>query len=118
MEYDDMKRVANVDLFERYDYLCLHQAIRKMEDFRWCSNLICGSGQEHFERDSAPIMICKACEQKTCYKHAIPWHEGRTCAEYDIEKETPDGSTRDAIERETKPCPKCQIRIFKTATPA
>ncbi|RIB19681.1 hypothetical protein C2G38_2015703 [Gigaspora rosea] len=114
MEYEDMKRVASEDLFERYDYICLRQAIRKLEDFRWCSNPRCGSGQEHFERDSAPIMICIACGQKTCYKHTIPWHEDRTCAEYDIEIETPEGSTRDAIERETKPCPKCKFRIFKT----
>lgn len=63
--------------------------------------------------DKAPIMICFACKQKTCYTHDVPWHEGRTCAQYDLEKATTEGATIDAINRETKPCPKCQIRIFK-----
>ncbi|CAG8441738.1 5799_t:CDS:2 [Dentiscutata heterogama] len=114
MDYEDMKRVASEDLFERYEYLCLRQAIRKMPDFRWCSNPECGSGQEHFERDKAPIMVCIECEKMTCYKHEVPWHEGRTCAEYDIEKGTPEGATSYAIERDTKPCPKCKVRIYKT----
>ncbi|CAG8701942.1 10879_t:CDS:2, partial [Dentiscutata erythropus] len=105
MEYEDMKRITSEDLFKRYDHLCLRQAIRKLEDFRWCSDA-CGSGQEHFEQDNAPIMVCAACGKMTCYKHSIPWHEGRTCAEYDIEIEAPEGATLHAIERETKPCPK------------
>ncbi|RIA92139.1 hypothetical protein C1645_765838 [Glomus cerebriforme] len=113
MEYEDIKRVADKDLFERYDHLCFRQAIRKMPDFRWCKNPTCGSGQEHFERDKAPIMICVACKEKTCYTHDVPWHEDRTCAQYDLEKVTTEGATKDTIDRETKPCPECQIRIFK-----
>ncbi|CAI2189420.1 5179_t:CDS:2 [Funneliformis geosporum] len=114
MEYEDMKRVASNDLFERYDHLCFRQAIRRMPDFRWCKNPNCGSGQEHFERDDAPIMICVACEKLTCYTHDVPWHEGRTCSQYDIERQTTEGATRDTIDRETKPCPKCHIRIYKS----
>ncbi|CAG8521915.1 17746_t:CDS:2 [Cetraspora pellucida] len=113
MEYQDMKRVASRDLVERYEHLSFREAIRQIPDFRWCKNPRCGSGQEHFEKENSPIMICVACEKMTCYTHDVPWHEGRTCEQYEIEKGTIEGATRDAIERETKCCPKCGFRIYK-----
>jgi hypothetical protein len=63
--------------------------------------------------DKAPIMICAACKKKTCYTHDVPWHEDLTCAQYDVVRATTEGATQDTLNRETKPCPKCQIRIFK-----
>ncbi|CAG8587108.1 14705_t:CDS:2, partial [Racocetra persica] len=113
MEYQDMKRVASKDLFERYEHLSFREAIRQIPDFRWCKNPTCGSGQEHFEKENSPIMICDACGKMTCYTHDVSWHEGLTCAEYEIVKGTIEGATRDAIERETKNCPECGARIYK-----
>ncbi|RIB23094.1 hypothetical protein C2G38_2033046 [Gigaspora rosea] len=113
MEYEDMKRVASKDLIERYEYLSFREAIRQIPDFRWCHNQNCGSGQEHLGEDISPIMICIACGQMNCFTHDVIWHDGRTCTEYEAEKNTIEGATRDTIERETKTCPGCGIRIYK-----
>ncbi len=49
LEYHDVKKQANKEVFERYDILSLRQTLRKMPEFRWCKNSGCGSGQIHFE---------------------------------------------------------------------
>ncbi|CAG8714104.1 2494_t:CDS:2, partial [Funneliformis mosseae] len=47
LTYEDLRRLAPKELFERYDTLLLRAAIRKLPDFRWCKAPRCGSGQEH-----------------------------------------------------------------------
>ncbi|CAG8756300.1 824_t:CDS:2, partial [Gigaspora rosea] len=96
-----------------YEYLSFREAIRQIPDFRWCHNQNCGSGQEHLGKDISPIMICIACGKLNCFTHDVIWHVGRTCTEYEAEKNTIEGATRDTIERETKTCPGCGIRIYK-----
>jgi hypothetical protein len=58
-------------------------------------------------------MTCQACKQKFCYTHDIPWHEDSTCSKYEIIRQGNDEATQDLLEKETKPCPKCGVRIFK-----
>ena len=43
----------------------------------------------------------------------MPWHEGLTCSEYDNIRRGSDQQTQDLLERETKQCPKCGVRITK-----
>ncbi|CAB4375177.1 hypothetical protein RhiirA5_398985 [Rhizophagus irregularis] len=109
---DDIKNISE-ELFERFDILILRQTLSKMPEFRWCKNPKCESGQIHFEEDDAPIMTCQACGQKSCYTHDIPWHEDLSCSNYEVNKQGNDEETQDLLEKETKPCPKCGIRITK-----
>ncbi|CAI2179038.1 92_t:CDS:2 [Funneliformis geosporum] len=113
LEYHDVKKQASKEVFDRYDTLTLLQALRQMPEFRWCKNSGCGSGQIHFEGDDAPIMTCEACGEKSCYTHDVPWHKDLTCDEYDVNRRGEDEATQDMLDRETKPCPKCGVRIIK-----
>ena len=49
IKHDDVKRIADNKLFERYDTLMLRQTLSELPDFRWCKNSGCGSGQINFE---------------------------------------------------------------------
>ncbi|RIA99022.1 hypothetical protein C1645_800887 [Glomus cerebriforme] len=112
IQNDDIKKISK-ELFERFDTLLLRQTLSKIPEFRWCKNSECNSGQIHFEGDDAPIMTCHACKQKSCYTHDIPWHQDSTCSEYEITRKGNDKETRDLLEKETKPCPQCGVRIIK-----
>ncbi|CAG8689554.1 2851_t:CDS:2, partial [Dentiscutata erythropus] len=113
IEHNDVKRIASHELFERFDILSLRQALRKVPDFRWCKNSRCGSGQIHYQRDIAPIMTCKACGEKSCYTHDVPWHENMTCAQYEEKKKESEAATKDYLMKHTKLCPKCGAHIEK-----
>ncbi|CAI2161769.1 19385_t:CDS:2 [Funneliformis geosporum] len=113
IEYNDVQRIVNSSLFDQYDSLSLKQALRSMPDFRWCKNAGCGSGQIHSGGDKEPIMTCEACGEKSCYTHDIPWHDTLSCEEYNEAKQGEDMATQDLLNRETKQCPKCGVRITK-----
>ncbi|RHZ56054.1 hypothetical protein Glove_406g42 [Diversispora epigaea] len=113
IEFNNVKRIVTKEVFERYDTLTLRKTLQNMPEFTWCKNARCGSGQIHFEGDDAPIMTCNACKSKSCYTHDVPWHEDKTCAEYDEYRKGADAATIDYLQRETKSCPKCGIKIAK-----
>ncbi len=58
-------------------------------------------------------MTCDACGEKSCYTHDVPWHRDLTCDEYEVNRKGDDEATQDLLARETKPCPKCGVRIIK-----
>jgi len=109
----DVKRFRCNKLYERLDTLLLRQGLSKLPEFRWCKSSGCGSGQIHDGGDSAQIMRCNACNAKSCFTHDIPWHEDLTCKQYDEVRKGDEAATRDYLQRETKTCPKCGIRITK-----
>ncbi|CAG8434092.1 5293_t:CDS:2 [Diversispora eburnea] len=112
-EFNDVKRIVTKKVFERYDTLTLRKTLQNMPEFKWCKNASCGSGQIHFEGDNAPIMTCEACNSKSCYTHDVPWHEDKTCAEYEEYRQGADAATTDYLQQKTKACPKCGIKIEK-----
>ncbi|CAG8625519.1 11597_t:CDS:2 [Ambispora gerdemannii] len=114
LTYQDVKRLASNEIFERYDSLLLRHSIRKLENFRWCKNPECGSGQEHTTGDDEPIMTCNACRSKSCFTHDVPWHENHTCAEFAEKIETVQTAANQAYhDRWTKKCPECKMAIEK-----
>ncbi|CAG8591784.1 18443_t:CDS:2 [Gigaspora margarita] len=116
LTYDDVKRLAPKELFDRYDTLLLRAAIRKLPDFRWCKAAKCGSGQEHTTGDNLPIITCEACGAKSCFTHDVPWHRGLTCDEFSEQLQTKDYTANRAYyERHTKPCPRCKMSIEKNS---
>ena len=58
-------------------------------------------------------MKCDACGQKSCFTHDVPWHSELTCTQYDKIIKKAEKATQNFLDRETKPCPKCGVRITK-----
>nr|CAG8651008.1 1151_t:CDS:2 [Entrophospora candida] len=111
---NDVKRFgSNNKLYKRLDNLMLRQSLNNSAEFRWCKSPGCGSGQIHEGGADVQIMKCHACGSKSCYTHDVPWHGGLTCEKYDELRKVEEAATDDYLQQETKPCPKCGIRIVK-----
>ena len=89
--YVDVEKYASKTTFQRYDSLTMRDGISSDPNFRWCT-ANCGSGQVHSEGTENPLMICNSCRALSCFTHQSPWHEGKTCAEFDNPDPTDDGS--------------------------
>ncbi|GBB83225.1 hypothetical protein RclHR1_00100029 [Rhizophagus clarus] len=115
IQYDDMKEIANEKLFERYDKMMLYQALNEIPEFRWCNNSRCKFGQIYIQEECEPCdpkITCKDCGKESCYVHDISWHQGLTCSEYEEIDEIK--ATQDYIDKKTKSCPSCGVRIIKS----
>jgi len=109
-------RAATKD-FQQYDKLLLSKMLSSLPSFRWCKSSCCGSGQEHASGDTAPIMRCHACQKRSCFTHDVPWHEGRTCKDYDdlLAQDCSEIANEEYKRRMTKPCPQCKTSIEKSS---
>jgi hypothetical protein len=91
------------------DQRLLAEQLKGLPDFAWCAHG-CGMGQEHPEREKAP-MDCRKCRGKTCFRHKSVWHEGQTCDEWDAAQQQAE---REAVLRTgVKACPQCGEGIQK-----
>ncbi|KAL4886654.1 hypothetical protein BJY04DRAFT_76106 [Aspergillus karnatakaensis] len=86
--HDDIKRFADEETFTRYDKLSLRAALTSDKNFIWC--LDCDFGQLHESGTFQPQVRCLNCSAISCFKHAIKWHDGFTCDEYDTVLWDPD----------------------------
>lgn len=84
---DDVKLWATDEVYARYHMLLLRSLLRSEEGqgglFVWCQNPACFSGQIHPEQAEQPRVVCVQCGHATCFNHSVPWHEGKTCKQYD-----------------------------------
>ena len=84
---DDVKQWATDGVYARYHMLLLRSLLRSEEGrgglFVWCQNPTCFSGQIHPEQSEQPKVVCVQCGHATCFNHSVPWHEGKTCKQYD-----------------------------------
>jgi hypothetical protein len=104
----------NLELFERYDRQLTHEHLEQNEEFVWCAQNRCGSGQFHdMGIYSNPMVICFKCKQRTCAYHRTVWHIGMTCEEYDQSRISNDDNTQLWLKKHSKKCPKCQSYIEK-----
>ncbi|KAL4907137.1 hypothetical protein BDW74DRAFT_148637 [Aspergillus multicolor] len=86
--HEDIKRFADQETFTRYDKLSFRHAVNADENFIWC--LECDFGQLHEPGADQPAVQCYNCAAESCFKHAIKWHDGFTCDEYDALLWDPD----------------------------
>lgn len=108
-----LERNNDKKLFERYDqFICRHR-LEKMNEFIWCSNPKCSFGQLNDGGEANNIVTCQRCQQKTCFKHKIPWHGGLTCKQYDAQCDKQIQASLKWITQYTKQCSKCRFRIEK-----
>jgi hypothetical protein len=116
LDYDDVKRCATHEQFEKYDRLALVIILSQDPNFHWCISPTCESGQVHTSAN--PIFACTACGHKQCIAHKSPWHENETCAEYNNRVAGTvftinEKASQKKIEETTKACPQCKARIEK-----
>ena len=83
MEYGDVQRHADAEVFRRYDAMSARSWLNNEENFVWCRNQGCGFGQVHEGGKNLPLFQCMACMSRFCIVHEEPWHEGETCAAFD-----------------------------------
>ncbi|CAG8486042.1 10392_t:CDS:2 [Ambispora gerdemannii] len=72
MTEDYIKTLSSETIFERYQKLSLVSVLSQIDDFYWCLNPNCDSGQIHYGGHAAPIMTCQSCSKKTCVMHSLP----------------------------------------------
>lgn len=113
------KHLADAETIQKYDRLSVLQAMSTEEDFRWCLTPGCDYGAIWYVRESCSMLSCPACDHSQCYYHKVPWrlHAGLTCEKYDKKlratETDPDADSQAWLERQTKPCPQCRVRISK-----
>jgi hypothetical protein len=69
--------------------MSFRSAVSADPNFVWCQK--CDFGQLHSSGESQPIIRCLNCNFRSCFKHAVEWHERLTCDEYDEYLADPDG---------------------------
>ncbi|KAG9239721.1 hypothetical protein BJ875DRAFT_1293 [Amylocarpus encephaloides] len=83
-----------------------------------CLSPTCKSGQLHTD-ESTHMMTCHSCSFRTCALHKHPWHEGKTCVEFDssesqIERlEEAEETAKLLAKEQSKVCPSCSQGVFK-----
>ncbi|KAH8779545.1 hypothetical protein BGZ57DRAFT_760566, partial [Hyaloscypha finlandica] len=60
---------------------------------------------------------CEKCSSLACFTHQRPWHEGKTCKEFnerpDAEQKQQLAASEKAINQPSARCPKCSQPITK-----
>jgi hypothetical protein len=125
LSHDEVKKYATKEVFARYFPLLLVFASRLISpryeylklmatpDLVMCLGLDCGSGQIHPNASENPMMICEACSFKTCAVHKLPWHEGQTCEEFDMDDsqierlEEAEATAKLLAKEHAQVCPNC-----------
>jgi hypothetical protein len=101
----------------RYQKFMIMDTMKNVPNFRSCLRPNCPSSQIHEGGDAEPLMVCAACGYKMCYPHALPWHEGQTCTQYDVMRRhrTEDDASLALIASLSKRCPgeSCGVPIQK-----
>ncbi|TLD28024.1 Diacylglycerol O-acyltransferase [Venturia nashicola] len=113
-EYNDLKKHATEEEFDRYDRLSTRAALSAIPEFRWCIAPFCESGQIHASEDT--IMTCTECKFRICTNCDREFHDGETCDEYTERMGIQDDlikQSEEAIEQLAKQCPGCKSRIEK-----
>ncbi|PMD24650.1 hypothetical protein NA56DRAFT_566586 [Hyaloscypha hepaticicola] len=109
LSHNEVKKYATKEVFARYEYLKLMAT----PDLVMCLGLDCGSGQIHPNASENPMMICEACSFKTCAVHKLPWHEGQTCEEFDMDDsqierlEEAEATAKLLAKEHAQVCPNC-----------
>lgn len=75
-------RLPDKNVLHELGNLLSQEAIERMPGFTWCPFQGCGSGQVH-DSTNGNGMTYEACKRVSCVRHHMPWHEGRSCEEYE-----------------------------------
>ncbi|EPE26581.1 RING/U-box [Glarea lozoyensis ATCC 20868] len=107
-------------LLQPYTEFVYSQHLRHLENFRWCADDNCHSGQIHHDGDENPQMTCVKCSKVTCFTHAYFWHEGNKRGDHNAmtyasfsSPENMASRSQEIMHRTCKTCPRCRAPIQK-----
>ena len=113
-EEKDLRNYLDKQQMAKWNDLAFQAFAKKQDDFRWCSEPSCGSGQfVDGGLESNTFFKCHKCRKMTCVRHRIPMHVGISCFEYDMIG-TDYSRTMDEIAKSSKPCPACGEAVLKS----
>ncbi|KAJ8107199.1 hypothetical protein OPT61_g9031 [Boeremia exigua] len=127
LTHSDVRKYASEELFTRYDELSMRAFLSADPNFRYCLAEGCNSGQIHDAEAENNIFRCNACGFRVCTVHDVPFHTGKTCAQYDErqrkkqekkrkrdqERAEQDEMSVVEIKASTVKCPGCEVPIHK-----
>ncbi|KAI1073664.1 hypothetical protein F5B20DRAFT_574655 [Whalleya microplaca] len=114
LKFEDIRAYATRETFERYDILATKAALASIDEFKWCLNPRCNSGQIHPR--GCTRAKCSACKRYSCVLHNVPWHSGESCEEYERrtrKQRKNDKASEKHVNEITKPCPGCNRKVNK-----
>ncbi|TEY71646.1 hypothetical protein BOTCAL_0089g00250 [Botryotinia calthae] len=111
----DVHQKASLEVLDRYMYL--REKASRPDTFILCLGPKCGGGQIH--EGTEPLMICDHCQFKTCVKHKLPWHEGLSCDDFDIddsqiERLEQEEATAKLLAKDSRICPQCKECVVRS----
>lgn len=131
LSHGEVKQYATREVFARYVHpnptalgltnkLFRYEYLKMMAtpDLVMCLGVNCGSGQIHVGED--PMMVCESCSFKTCAVHKLPWHEGQTCEEFDMDDsqierlEEAEATAKLLAKEHAQVCPNCNNGVSRT----
>ena len=130
LSHGEVKQFATREVFARYvitDSVSLNVTndLHRFEYLKMmatpnlvmCLGLNCGSGQIHTDED--PMMVCEVCSFKTCAVHKLPWHEGLSCEEFDMDDsqierlEEAEATAKLLAKEHAQVCPNCRNGVSR-----
>ncbi|KAI1641203.1 hypothetical protein F4809DRAFT_216014 [Biscogniauxia mediterranea] len=114
LKFENVRAFATEDTFKRYDELATKGVLTQINEFQWCLNPQCNSGQIHSK--GCTKARCHACHYTWCAHHNVPWHRKETCQEYDHrnrDHRRDDRLSEKKVKDLSKQCPGCQGNVHK-----
>ncbi|KAF7194155.1 Uncharacterized protein HII31_04511 [Pseudocercospora fuligena] len=106
----------------KVDGLVLRSVLKNEPGWVDCPSSTCKGGALMID---GHIFTCQVCNQRYCFSCQIPMHEGESCSQYkqrieedrkrEGEKLVEQEQTQAAVEKFSKACPKCHVRLEKSA---
>ncbi|KEQ68764.1 hypothetical protein M436DRAFT_57838 [Aureobasidium namibiae CBS 147.97] len=117
LSFHEVKSLTNDESFAKYERACVRATLSADPDFRHCLSATCSSGQLHSGGSGEPIFRCEECGYKHCVVCETNWHEDQTCEEFQATRQlslnAEDEKSQQEVEKISKPCPQCHVRIEK-----
>lgn len=118
MQYADIRRLATLEDFAKYDKSTMRAALGDMPEFKWCIKPGCESGQIHDNSSgNDPIFKCNECNSRMCVLCDREWHTDETCEQVTarlLAQPGENAASEQFIAQNSRKCPGCQSPIEKS----
>eukprot|EP01006_Ploeotia_vitrea_P024618 TRINITY_DN57445_c0_g1_i1.p1 TRINITY_DN57445_c0_g1~~TRINITY_DN57445_c0_g1_i1.p1 ORF type:complete len:607 (+),score=257.86 TRINITY_DN57445_c0_g1_i1:45-1865(+) len=110
----EVRRFVDGKTLEKYESFLLDGYLKSDPNARWCLRPGCETAM--IGSKDHPMLVCPQCQYTFCFNCEVEWHADSTCEQYQQWKvDNAQGADKyaDWAKKNTKPCPKCNVRIEK-----